>query len=174
MWLCCTTTGKSQWDNTIYTKTFIQDSSSATPLLLTACFKSHKDPIIRVYKSNGQIKGSRFLGIYNNAARLSLRNKRKQIWQHSPCVSGPPLPHQSRREPNAKWTHSATHASTCIHNFFFVVFFLYHPQGCQFDPTFLYLLLFFSLVLSLFLSYPFLLLAHSPDLFFPKPKFSER
>ena len=37
-------------------------------------------------------------------------------------------------------------------------------------------LLFFCLVLSLFLSYPFLLffLAHSPDLFFPKPPFSER
>ena len=35
--------------------------------------------------------------------------------------------------------------------------------------------LFFCLVLSLFLSlYPFLLLAYSPDLFFPKPPFSER
>ena len=33
---------------------------------------------------------------------------------------------------------------------------------------------FFCLVLSLFLSYPFQLLAHSPDLFFPKPLFSER
>ena len=37
-----------------------------------------------------------------------------------------------------------------------------------------YPLLFFCLVLSLFLSYPFLLLAHSPDLFSPKPPFSER
>ena len=34
-------------------------------------------------------------------------------------------------------------------------------------------LLFFCLVLSLFLCYPFLLLAHSPDLFFPKSPFSE-
>ena len=41
-------------------------------------------------------------------------------------------------------------------------------MGCQFDPAFLYLspLLFFYLVLSLFLSYPFLLLVHSLD-FFP-------
>ena len=38
-------------------------------------------------------------------------------------------------------------------------------QGCQFDPTFLYLLLFFCLVLLLFLSEPFMLLAHSPDVF---------
>ena len=44
-------------------------------------------------------------------------------------------------------------------------------QGCQFDPTFIYLLLFFCLALSLFLSYPFLLLTHSPGLFFPKPHF---
>ena len=65
-------------------------------------------------------------------------------------------------------------------------------QGCQFDPTFLYLLFsFFCLVLLrakdeinvpialspfrdkillLFLSYPFMPLAHSLDLFFPKPK----
>ena len=34
-------------------------------------------------------------------------------------------------------------------------------------------LLFFCLVLLLFLSYPFLLLAHSPDFFFPKPPFSK-
>ena len=49
-------------------------------------------------------------------------------------------------------------------------------QGCQFDPTFLYLLsqLFFCLVLLLFLFDPFLLLARSPDLFFPNPPFSER
>ena len=33
---------------------------------------------------------------------------------------------------------------------------------------------FFCLVLSLFLSYPFLVLAHFPDFFFPKPPFSER
>ena len=46
-------------------------------------------------------------------------------------------------------------------------------QGCQFDPTFLYLFS-FCLVLLLFLSCPFLLLAHSPDLFFPKHSFSER
>ena len=40
------------------------------------------------------------------------------------------------------------------------------PQGCHFDllPT----------VLSRFLSYPFLLLAHSPGLFPPKLPFSER
>ena len=43
----------------------------------------------------------------------------------------------------------------------------------QFDPTFVYLLSFFCLVLLLFLSYPFLLLVHSPDLFFPKPPFTE-
>ena len=35
-------------------------------------------------------------------------------------------------------------------------------------------LLLFCLVLLLFLSYPFLLLAYSPDFFFPKPPFSER
>ena len=35
-------------------------------------------------------------------------------------------------------------------------------------------LLFFCLVLLHFLSYPLLLLAHSPDLFPPKPTFSER
>ena len=35
-------------------------------------------------------------------------------------------------------------------------------------------LLFFCKVLSLFLSYPFLLSAHSPDLLFPKPPLSER
>ena len=40
---------------------------------------------------------------------------------------------------------------------------------CSISPLF-----FFCLVLSLFLSYPILLLAHSPDLFFPKPLFSER
>ena len=34
--------------------------------------------------------------------------------------------------------------------------------------------LFFCLVLSLFLSYPFMLLAHSPDLFFLKLPFSKR
>ena len=40
---------------------------------------------------------------------------------------------------------------------------------------YIYLLfLFFCLVLSLFLSYPFLLLANSPDFFFPKPSFSKR
>ena len=33
---------------------------------------------------------------------------------------------------------------------------------------------FFCLVLLLFLSYPFLLRAHSPDFFSPKPPFSER
>ena len=43
-------------------------------------------------------------------------------------------------------------------------------QGCQIDPTFsISPLLFFFLVLSFFLCYPFLVLAHSPDLFFPKP-----
>ena len=48
-------------------------------------------------------------------------------------------------------------------------------QGCQFDPTFLYLLsCSLPIVLSLFLSYPLQLLSHSPDLFFPKPPFSER
>ena len=35
-------------------------------------------------------------------------------------------------------------------------------------------LVFLYLVLSLFLSYPFLLLVHSPDLFSAKPSFSER
>ena len=35
-------------------------------------------------------------------------------------------------------------------------------------------LLFFCLILSLFMSYLFLLLAHFPDLFFPKPPYSER
>ena len=35
-------------------------------------------------------------------------------------------------------------------------------------------LLFFCLVLLLFLSYPFLLLAHSPDIFSPKPPFSRK
>ena len=40
-------------------------------------------------------------------------------------------------------------------------------QGYQFDPTFLYLVLVFWLVLLLCLSDPFLLLAHSPDFFFP-------
>ena len=41
-------------------------------------------------------------------------------------------------------------------------------QGCQFDPTFVYIspLLFFCLVLLLFVSYPVLLLAHSPDFCF--------
>ena len=34
-------------------------------------------------------------------------------------------------------------------------------------------LLFFCLILLLFLPYPCLLLAHSPDFFFPKPPFSE-
>ena len=38
-------------------------------------------------------------------------------------------------------------------------------QGCQFNPTLYIPLLFFCLALSLFLSYPFLLLAHCPDLF---------
>ena len=37
-----------------------------------------------------------------------------------------------------------------------------------------YLLLFFCLVLLLFLSYPFPLLAHSPDFVLPKPPFFER
>ena len=45
-------------------------------------------------------------------------------------------------------------------------------QGCQLIP--LYPVFFFCHVLSLFLSYPFLCLAHSPDLFFPKSPFSER
>ena len=46
-------------------------------------------------------------------------------------------------------------------------------QGCQFDSTVLYRspLLFFCLVLSLFLSYPFLVWAHSSNLFSPKPLF---
>ena len=42
-------------------------------------------------------------------------------------------------------------------------------QDFQLDPTFLSPRLFFCLVLSLFLSYPVLLSAHSPDLSFPKP-----
>ena len=53
-------------------------------------------------------------------------------------------------------------------------------QGCQFDPTFLYLLfcssayiyIYIYIVLLLFLSYHFLLLAHSPDFIPPKPPFS--
>ena len=57
-------------------------------------------------------------------------------------------------------------------------FLMYPPclesQGYQFDPTFMYLLLFFCLVLLLFLSDRFLLLTHSPDFFFRKPPFSER
>ena len=40
-------------------------------------------------------------------------------------------------------------------------------QGCRFGLTFLCSLLFFCQVLLLFLSYPFLVLAHSADLFFP-------
>ena len=47
-------------------------------------------------------------------------------------------------------------------------------QDCQFDPTFLISsLLLFCLVLWIFLSCPFLLLAHSLDIFFPKSPFSE-
>ena len=48
-------------------------------------------------------------------------------------------------------------------------------SGCQFDPTLKKKssLSFFCLVLSLFLSDPVLLLAHSPVFFFPKDPFSE-
>ena len=48
-------------------------------------------------------------------------------------------------------------------------------QGCQFDTTF-YISSFVLLpiILLLFVSSPFLLWARSPDLFFPKPPFSER
>ena len=47
-------------------------------------------------------------------------------------------------------------------------------QGCQFDLAFLSPLLFFCLVMSLCLSYHFLLLAHSLDLVFSKPSIFRR
>ena len=48
-------------------------------------------------------------------------------------------------------------------------------QGCQFDPTFLYLLSCSSaLYCRSFCLIPFLLLAHSPDIVFYKSPFSER
>ena len=46
--------------------------------------------------------------------------------------------------------------------------------SCSLIPFFYISSLVFCIFLLLFLSYLFLLLAHSPDLFFPKPPFSER
>ena len=48
------------------------------------------------------------------------------------------------------------------------------PVWYHFSILYISLLLLFCLALLLFLSYPFLLLAHSPEFFVPKPPFSER